>query len=115
MLTDKKSIANKLNNYFCNLAATLNEDIPKHHIGSENFTKFLPKSEQSSLFLNDTEVNEVTDIIKEFGNSKSSDFPIVVIKHCAQIIAPTLCRLYNSCMLSGSFPDELKFGIITPV
>ena len=115
VLTDKKSIANKFNNYFCNLAATLNEDIPKHHIGSENFKKFLHKSEQSSLFLNDTEINEVIDIIKEFGNNKSSDFPIVVVKHCAPIIAPTLCRLYNSCMLSGSFPDELKLGIITPV
>ena len=116
VLTDKKSIANKFNNYFRNLAATLNEDIPKHHIGSENFKKFLPKSEQSSLFLNDTEVNEVIDIIKEFSNDKSSDFPIVVVKHCAPIIiAPKLSRLYNSCMLSGSFPDDLKFGIITPV
>ena len=115
MLTDKKSIANKFNNYFRKLAATLNEDIPKHNIGSENFTKFLPKSEQSSLSLNDTDVNEVIDIIKEFSNDKSSDFPIVVGKHCAPIIAPTLSRLYNSCILSGSFPDELKFGIITPV
>ena len=115
VLADKKSIANKFNNYFRNVAATLIEDILKHHIGSENFTKFLPKSEQSSLFLNDTEVNEVIDIIKKFSNDKSSDFPIVVVKHCAQIIAPTLSRLHNSCMLSGSFPDELKFGIITPV
>ena len=115
VLTDKKSIANKFNNHFRNLAATLNEDIPKHHIGLENFKKFLPKSEQSSLLLNDTEVNEVIDIIKEFSNDKLSDFPIVVVKHCAPIIAPTLSRLYNCCMLSGSFLVELKFGIITPV
>ena len=55
------------------------------------------------------------EIIKEFSNDKSSDFPIVVIKHCAKIIAPTLCQLYNMHMLRGTFPDELKLGIITPV
>ena len=114
-LTDKKSLANKFNNYFCNRAATLNEGIPNHNGRSLEFTKFLQKSEHSSIFLNDAEEDEILEIIKEFSNDKSSDFPIVVIKHCAKIIAPTLCRLYNMHMLRGTFPDELKLGIITPV
>ena len=114
-LADKKLLANKFNSYFSNLAATLNEGIPNHNDKPFEFTKFLHKSEQSSLFLNDTEENEVLEIIKKFSNDKSSDFPIVVIKHCAKIIAPTLCRLYNMYMINGTFPEELKLGIITPI
>ena len=114
-LTDKKSLANKFKYYFCNLAATLNEGMPNHNGRSLEFTKFLQKSEQSSIFLNDAEEDEILEISKEFSNDKSSDFAIVVIKHCAKIIASTLCRLYNMHMLRGTFPDELKPGIITPV
>ena len=58
-LADKKSLANKFNSYFSNLAATLNEGIPNHNDKPIEFTKFLHKSEQSSLFLNDTEENEI--------------------------------------------------------
>ena len=114
-LADKKLLANKFNSYFSNLAATLNEGIPNHNDEPFEFTKFLHKSEQSSLFLNDTEENEVLEIIKEFSNDKSSYFQIVVIKHCAKIIAPTLCRLYNMYMINGTFPEELRLGIITPI
>ena len=114
-LTDKKSLANKFNNYFCNLAATLNEGIPNRNGRSLEFTKFFQKSEQSLIFLNDAEEDEILEIIKEFSNDKSSDFPIVVNKHCAKITASTLCRFYNMHMLTGTFTDELKLGIITTV
>ena len=54
-------------------------------------------------------------IVKDFNNDKSSDIPIVVIKHCAPVIASTLCGLYNECIKTGKFPDVLKCGKITPI
>ena len=54
-------------------------------------------------------------IVKDFNNDKSSDIPIIVIKHCAPVIASTLCRLYNECIKTGKFPDVLKCGKITPI
>ena len=54
-------------------------------------------------------------IVKDFNNDKSSDIPIVVIKHCAPVIASTLSRLYNECIKTGKFPDVLKCGKITPI
>ena len=54
-------------------------------------------------------------IVKDFNNDKSSDIPIVVIKHCAPVIASTLCRLYNEYIKTGKFPDVLKCGKITPI
>ena len=77
-----------------------------------DFTQYLNMAEKGSIFLEDTTPDEVLDIIKEFdNNNKSSDIPIVVIKHCA----PTLSKLYNNCMSRGTFPDELKLGVITPI
>ena len=67
------------------------------------------------MFLEDTSHNELVEIIKEFKNDKSSDIPIVVVKHCSIVIAPTLCKLYNRYMQIGVFPDSLKFGKITPI
>ena len=54
-------------------------------------------------------------IIKEFKNDKSSDIPIVVIKHCSPIISPTLCSLFSRYMESGEFPQILKVGRISPI
>ena len=115
-VTDKKQIANKFNTYFNSIAEDLNKNIlDDHSTQTSNFTNCLQKPEEGSIFLEDTTPDEVLDIIKEFDNNKSSDIPIVVIKHCAQIIAPTLSKLYNSCMSRGTFPDELKLGVITPI
>ena len=80
-----------------------------------SFLSYLPKSQDSSLFLSETSGNEIIGIIKELKNGKSSDIPINVIKHIKNIIAPHLSKLFNSCMAQGTFPPSLKTGRITPI
>ena len=53
--------------------------------------------------------------IKGFSNSKASDIPLVVIKYCAPVIAPTISKLINKCIRTGTFPTILKVGNITPI
>ena len=57
----------------------------------------------------------LNNIINEFQNDKASDIPIVVVKDCALIIAPTLCTIYNHCIAEGRFLNKMKLGKITPV
>ena len=80
-----------------------------------SFLSYLPKSQDSSLFLSKTSGNEIIGIIKELKNGKSSEIPINVIKHIKNIIAPHLSKLFNSCMAQGTFPPSLKTGRITPI
>ena len=102
IITDKKDIANKFNNHFRLLAENLNKDLENRpENNSQNFRKYFPKSEESTLFLEETSINEIVGIINEFQNDKASDIPIVVVKDCALIIAPTLCRIYNHCIAEG--------------
>ena len=114
-ISDKKTIADKFNRYFSSIAENLNKTIEIKRKSVRNFTTYLPNSENSSMFLEDTDPDEIVDIIKEFDNHKSSDIPIFVIKHCALTIAPILCSLYNHCMKDGIFPSILKFGKISSV
>ena len=115
VVTDKRTIATEFNKYFSSLARNLNNSIIADKNKVPAFDRYLPKSEPSSLFLEDTNSDEVIDIIKEFKTDKSCDIPIIVAKHCAPVIAYTLCRRYNKCIHAGTFPSILKHGRITPV
>ena len=86
VITDEKIVPNKFNKHFCSLADNLNKNIRMPQ--ACNFRDYLPPSQASSTFLEKTTTAEIISIIKEFENDKSSDIPIIVIKHCATTIAP---------------------------
>ena len=67
------------------------------------------------MFLNECCEDEVSIIIKDLQNGKSSDIPIGVIKKTSKIISPILASNFNCLMEIGKFPDELKLGKIKPI
>ena len=110
------SLAENLNNsYFCSLAENLNKRIDKNVQALNNFIKFLPKAEESSIFLEDITVNEISEIICKSSNDKASDIPIVVLKHCKSVLSAILAKIFNNCISNGIFQDPLKVSKITPV
>ena len=116
IVEDRRTIANSFNSYFTSIASKLNEScdgltiepIPK-------FTDYLKNSSNTSLYLKECSPDEIIDIIKELSSNKSSDLPIPVIKHCANILSPVLSKFYNRFMRLGIFPNILKTGIVSPV
>ena len=74
----------------------------------------MPTSTPNSIYLQHCNEDEVGQI-KEFENSKSSDFPIRVIKKLSHILTPVLTAHFNHAMMEGTFPSKLKLGKITPV
>ena len=111
----RKRIANAFNMHFSSLAKNLNKDIDLNNESIPNFCTYLPKQQQNSFFLAETSSKEIIDIIKEFKNGKSSDIPIIVIKHIKEIIAPYMSKFINACISTGTFPSSLKLGKITPI
>ena len=113
----RRLIANKFNDYFTSLAINLNKSaqdgIDKDSIPQPD--TYLAPPCPSSIFLEDCTDNEIIEIIKEFENGKASDIPVVIVKATTSIISPILCKLYNNCMLTGTFPNILKTAKITPV
>ena len=68
VITDDKTVANKLNQHFCSLAENLNKDAQKPQ--TRNFRDYLSHSQASSIFLEKTTPSEIISIIKEFKNDK---------------------------------------------
>ena len=117
-IKNRRIIANEFNKYFASIASNLNEVYSSDQVrisSFPSFTDYLPKSESSSIFLKECDFDEVTKIIGELKNGKSSDIPIHVVKKSSQVIAPFLSKFFNECMIDGHFPDELKTGRISPI
>ena len=121
-ITCRRAIANKFNDYFCNLANNMNSSAFNNNVedgipmeGLPTFEFFLTNPELSSIYLSHTNECEINEIIAEFINGKSSDIPIVLVKRTAHLIAAPLTKLYNKYIDSGTFPEELKIGKITPI
>jgi len=69
-VTDRRVIANEFNKYFTSIASKLNDNVNMAGIQISpipQFHEYLPKQ-------------EVSKIIRELQNGKSSDFPIHIIK-----------------------------------
>jgi hypothetical protein len=112
-LTEKHDIATAFNNYFCNIAKTLHEDLPdgKYHYDG-------PKS-QNSLMLLPTSVEEINSIIRHMKMQKSSggsdNFNSLHLKWVVDYISQPLSDLINSCMEQGVFPEVLKISKVIPI
>ena len=79
------------------------------------FRRFLGSRSCNSIFLCEIEPDEIIKIISGFNNNKSSDLCVRAIKHARHEIAPVLTQLFNDCMYSGIFPDELKIAKVIPL
>ena len=83
LVLQRRIIANKFNEYFASLATNLNDGTSDLLQNITNtFKDYMPPSTPNSIYLQHCTEDEVGQIIKELENSKSSDFPIRVIKNC---------------------------------
>jgi hypothetical protein len=117
-IIQRRKIANEFNKYFASLASNLNDNVDFEGLRISPITQFhdyLPKRNMQSMFLFDCTEEEVSKLIRELQNGKSSDFPITVIKKTSHIISPKLALHFNHLMKIGKFPDKLKLGKITPI
>ena len=112
-VTCKSDITRSFNEHFCSLAENVNKKIPIDT--DKKFAQYLPPSSMSSIFLHEASNEEIGQIISELKNGKSSGIPISVIKKIKRNIVPTLCKLYNKCLVLRKFPEMLKIGRITPI
>ena len=117
-ITDRRVIANSFNKYFQSIASKLNDQISDSPLSQHqipHFSKFMSPSNKCSIYLQDCDSTEISTIISELQNGKSSDIPIKVIKRTSQSISPLLATYFNRLMQKGIFPDTCKTGRITPI
>ena len=116
-ITNRRTIANEFNNYFASIASKLNENYTEatESLIKSKYQDYLSKSCPDSIYMHDCDENEISKIIAELKNGKSSDIPIHVVKHTSSVTKGFLKQYFNDAMSRGIFPDELKVGRITPI
>ena len=115
LIRHRRQIACQFNEYFTNIATDLNKNVPNDVIQNSNFRKYLKNRVVHSMYLTDIDSNEITKIISDFNDNKSTDFYPRALKLVKFDIAPVLAMLFNNCMYSGVFPDELKLAKVLPL
>ena len=114
-LSDPKQIANSFNTYFTNIGANLASNIPNNN---RNFSQYLPRINNKSLFLNPTNIHEILEIVRLLKSTKSSGYDelsINVIKQIIHYIASPLCYIFNLSLSTGLFPQSMKTAKIIPI
>ena len=113
IITNRREICTKFNEYFVNVAKNLNAD-KYSNLDAPDFKQYLRNSITNSLFLSAITDNEIYDIINSLDTNKSNDISPKLLKALCDSFCHILTYLFNSCMLSGTFPDELKIARVIP-
>ena len=73
LVTTRRTIANEFNKYFVSLASKLNDAVIIENLPPRTFDDFMPTSNLGSMFMSECTQYEVSKIISELKNGKSSD------------------------------------------
>ena len=111
-ISDQSLVTNKFNLFFTSIGPNLNGNITD--LG-ETFKSYLPIKTKSSFFLSPTNKNEIEYELILPSDSKSSNLPIKLIKIASKPLSRFLCIIINHSFQMGTFPNKLKFAIVTPI
>nr|CAI5820161.1 unnamed protein product [Callosobruchus analis] len=108
--------ANEFNDYFVEIANKVIDRIPQSKI---NLSLYLNKIQSSQSFrFEKTSIIEVRDIISSLKNTNSKDtynMNSKIIKALKNLIASPLCKIFNECIVTCTFPQSLKTSRVVPI
>ena len=113
LITDRRVIVNKFNQYFVNIAKNLNASKPDTDFKDYSF--FMKNRIDSTMFFDEIESHEIDLIIDKLNPNKSSDMSPRVLKIFKRMLSPTFAILFNNCVSAGIFPDVLKIARVIPL
>ena len=117
LITDRRAICTKFNEYYSTVANKLNDD--KYGNTSNrsvpDYNVFLKNKVSRSIYLNPITFSEVHDIITNLNVNKSSDFSPRLLKLFSFQFSNILVTLFNNCMATGVFHDALKIAKVIPL
>ena len=111
---DPSEVANAFNDYFSNIGAKLNDEIPTSNVSPLHY---MSNFVTDSFFASPTDSDEVATLIRAQVNKSSnlSTIPIFIYKLLSNTIAPILSELFNQSITQGIFPNCLKVARVIPI
>ena len=112
--TNSKRIAEEFNNYFANVGAELERQIPA---ASTEPRWYLTGDYPDSIFLTPTNPAEVTTFLLHLKNSSAGHDSLQpsIMKLVSDVIPDPLAHVINLCFEQSVFPEELKKANVLPI
>ena len=114
IVTDRKCIAHKFNEFFTNIGSTLANKIAKSDIDPVSYIK---NANKHSMVIEPTDTVEVSNIIRTLRDA-SAGFDNITAKivklSCDTFLAP-LTHVLNLSLTQGIVPNELKIAKVLPL
>ena len=117
-ISDGTLVAEKFNNYFCNIAENLKHKLSNSSVHTHNFhNNFLADPVANSLFLMPTHSQEISKVISSLKLKTTSDTKICALKAATGITKfnDVFSTIINSSFESGIFPSQLKVAKVVPI
>ena len=111
IISDEQSIAKSFNNFFVNIGTKLASEI--NDLPHEESTNNLSPTVESIFKFNEISTLEIISEIRNLKASKSTgidNIPAKVLKPSADIIGPSIAKIFNISLKSGIFVDEWKMA-----
>ena len=115
IINEDRKISEQLNKHFCNIAKTIEKEIPS---AKNNFSGYLKKPIEKSFFINPTTADEVETQIKCLKNNKASgpnSIPTSIFTNLRKSLSVPLAEIINLSFNEGKFPTQLKSANVIPV
>ena len=115
-ITNPKQISNFANKYYTNIAGDILKK--RKYKGNKHFKQFLKNPNTIKFLINQTDPQEVEDIIKDFDTTKGvgpNSIPPKILKQISHLISTPLSDIFNKSFRTGIFPDLLKISKINPI
>jgi hypothetical protein len=112
---DIARVANKLNEYFCNVGASLAANLPATNYVNE---KEAGSTLSTSLFLWPTDECEIEGIIRSMPPKTSYGFDeisMLLLQRCCMYVSAPLTKIVNVSMCTGLVPKLLKKARVIPI
>ena len=114
IVTDKKTICEKFNQFFTGIGPSLANAIPDQQKTPDNFLK---NRLTNSIFLYAVTEKEIEKLITELNNGAPGydDLPASLLKLALPHIKQPLMYICNLSLLEGVFPELLKIANVVPL
>ena len=107
IINEDRKISEQLNKHFCNIATTIEKEIPS---AKNNFSDYLKNPIEKSFFINPTTADEVETQIKCLKNNKATgpkSIPTSIFKNFRKSLSVPLAEIINLSFNKGKFPTQL--------
>lgn len=113
-ITDETEIATHFNEYFSNIASSLDDAIPQCTSQPADSVKF---NHSNSFYCSPTNSKEILDIILKLKRSRSdiNVMPVYILQKVADLVSAPISSLVNYSFANGLFPSSLKVASILPI